>query len=146
MRCRSFSLGEIVKLFNQRAENNSSSLHCKTSTQINATPLVTYLDHCCILSPNKFTLRCNLLPSGVKYLFGLAFVDAIGKLYAFGGNSMQVYVYTNGTGWKTSGEPDPFQLGSGCGLFGSGSFGRAVVSYTRGWQFESHRDVIKHCN
>jgi hypothetical protein len=39
----------------------------------------------------------------VKYAFGLAYVEAIGKMYAFGGNSMQVYVYNSlSTAWTTS--------------------------------------------
>jgi len=42
--------------------------------------------------------------SGPKYAFGLAFVEAIGKMYAFGGQSQAVYVYTNTTGWTTSGK------------------------------------------
>ena len=39
---------------------------------------------------------------GIKYLFGLIFVEAIGKMYAIGGNSNDVYVYSTATGWKTS--------------------------------------------
>ncbi len=65
----------------------------------------TYSTDCYILdlavSPKKWVAIADM--PGIKYLFGMAYVEAVDKMYVIGGNSMQVYVYSNTTkGWYTS--------------------------------------------
>ncbi len=66
---------------------------------------VTYSKDCYILdlavSPKKWVAIADM--PDVKYLFAMVYVEAVDKLYVIGGNSMQVYVYSNKTGgWYTS--------------------------------------------